>query len=37
MALSVATARRGWAAAADVLNTKPVEVLRDGRRERSST
>jgi DNA polymerase (family 10) len=37
MALSVATARRGWAAAADVLNTRPVEVLRAGRRESSST
>ena len=29
MALAVATARRGWATAADVVNTRPVEsVLR---------
>jgi DNA polymerase (family 10) len=27
MQLSVATARRGWARAADVLNTRPLEVL----------
>lgn len=27
MALSVATARRGWAAAADVLNTRPLEEI----------
>ncbi len=27
MGLSVATARRGWASAADVLNTRPVEVI----------
>jgi DNA polymerase (family 10) len=31
MALSVATARRGWAAAADVLNTNGVEVIARGR------
>ncbi len=28
MAFSVATARRGWASAADVLNTGPLERLR---------
>ena len=27
MVLSVATARRGWAAAADVLNTRPLEEI----------
>jgi DNA polymerase (family X) len=27
MALSVATARRGWATAADVLNTRPLEAI----------
>jgi hypothetical protein len=27
MVLSVATARRGWATAADVLNTKPLEAI----------
>jgi DNA polymerase (family 10) len=32
MELSVATARRGWATAADVLNTKPLDSLLDGRR-----
>jgi DNA polymerase (family 10) len=32
MELSVATARRGWATAADVLNTRPLESLLDGRR-----
>ena len=33
MALSVATARRGWATAADVVNTRPLDaVLRAGRR-----
>ncbi len=32
MALSVATARRGWAATADVLNTKPAEVILRRRR-----
>jgi hypothetical protein len=31
MALSIATARRGWATAADVLNTRPLsEILRRG-------
>jgi DNA polymerase (family X) len=28
MELSVATARRGWATAADVLNTRPLDELR---------
>src|SRR5205085_11276187 len=32
MALSVATARRGWATAADVLNTRPLPALLAGRR-----
>ena len=32
MALSVATARRGWATAADVLNTRPLAELLAGRR-----
>jgi DNA polymerase (family X) len=32
MELSVATARRGWATAADVLNTQPLDSLLDGRR-----
>ena len=27
MVFSVATARRGWATAADVLNTRPLEAL----------
>jgi hypothetical protein len=27
MRLSVATARRGWATAADVLNTRPLPAL----------
>jgi DNA polymerase (family 10) len=27
MALSVVTARRGWATAADVLNTRPLDAL----------
>jgi DNA polymerase (family 10) len=32
MPLSVATARRGWASAADILNTRPVEaILRPAR------
>jgi DNA polymerase (family X) len=31
MALSVATARRGWATAADVLNTQPLDALIPGR------
>jgi DNA polymerase (family 10) len=30
MALSVATARRGWATAADVVNTRPLESIIDG-------
>jgi len=32
MALSVATARRGWATAGDVLNTRPLPALLAGRR-----
>jgi DNA polymerase (family 10) len=32
MALSVATARRGWATAGDVLNTRPSPELLAGRR-----
>ena len=32
MELSVATARRGWASAADVLNTRPLDSVLDGRR-----
>jgi DNA polymerase (family X) len=32
MTLSVATARRGWATAADVVNTRPLESILDGRR-----
>ncbi len=31
MSLSVATARRGWATAADVLNTQPLDALIPGR------
>jgi DNA polymerase (family X) len=31
MVLSVATARRGWATAADVLNTRPLEALLSAR------
>ena len=31
MALSVATARRGWATAADVVNTRPLRSLLDSR------
>jgi DNA polymerase (family 10) len=36
IALSIATARRGWATATDVLNTQPLEALlnRDMRTER---
>jgi DNA polymerase (family 10) len=30
MALSVATARRGWATAADVVNTQPLAAILDG-------
>ena len=32
MVLSVATARRGWATAADVLNTRPLEAVLEGPR-----
>jgi DNA polymerase (family X) len=32
MTLSVATARRGWATAASVVNTRPLESILDGRR-----
>jgi DNA polymerase (family X) len=32
MALSVHTARRGWATPADVLNTRPLQALLDARR-----
>jgi DNA polymerase (family X) len=32
MALSVATARRGWATAADIVNTRPLRSILDGRR-----
>jgi DNA polymerase (family 10) len=32
MALSVATARRGWATAAHVVNTRPLRSIFDGRR-----
>jgi DNA polymerase (family 10) len=32
MALSVATARRGWATAAAVVNTRPLRSILDGRR-----
>jgi DNA polymerase (family 10) len=32
MALSVATARRGWATAAQVVNTRPLRAILDGRR-----
>jgi DNA polymerase (family 10) len=32
MRLSVATARRGWATAADVLNTQPLDAVLRGRR-----
>jgi DNA polymerase (family 10) len=32
MALSVATARRGWSTAEDVLNTRPLDVILEGRR-----
>ena len=32
MALSVHTARRGWATPADVLNTLPLQSILDGRR-----
>jgi DNA polymerase (family 10) len=32
MALSVVTARRGWATVADVVNTRPLESILGGRR-----
>jgi DNA polymerase (family 10) len=32
MGLAVATARRGWASAADVVNTRPLRSILDGRR-----
>jgi len=32
MALSIATARRGWATAGDVVNTQPLDVILDRRR-----
>ena len=32
MTLSVATARRGWATAAHVVNTRPLRSILDGRR-----
>ena len=35
MGLSVATARRGWATRADVLNTQPLESILEGRSGRS--
>lgn len=35
MALSVATARRGWATAADVVNAQPLRSLLDRRRPRA--
>ena len=34
MTLSVATARRGWATAANVLNTRPLEAILDFRKPR---
>jgi DNA polymerase (family X) len=36
MALSVATARRGWATAAAVVNTRPLAAIRDRRRPAQS-
>jgi DNA polymerase (family X) len=36
MPLSVATARRGWATVADVVNTGPLEAILDRRRQRSA-
>jgi DNA polymerase (family X) len=32
MTLSVQTARRGWATPADILNTRPLQAILDGRR-----
>ena len=37
MLLSVATARRGWATAAAVVNTRPLEAILEGRRATRST
>jgi DNA polymerase (family X) len=34
MTLAVATARRGWATAANVLNTRPLDAILDGRSRR---
>jgi DNA polymerase (family 10) len=34
MILSVHTARRGWATSADIVNTRPLRMIRDGRRSR---
>jgi DNA polymerase (family X) len=34
MTLAVATARRGWASAANVLNTRPLAAILDGGRPR---
>jgi DNA polymerase (family 10) len=36
MTLSVQTARRGWATPADVVNTRPLRAILDGRRARRS-
>ena len=36
MPFSIATARRGWATAGDVLNTRPLESVLGGRRGRSA-
>jgi DNA polymerase (family X) len=36
MALSVATARRGWATAAAVVNTRPLAAIRERRRPAQS-
>jgi hypothetical protein len=30
MALSVATARRGWATPADIVNTRPLDAILGG-------
>jgi DNA polymerase (family 10) len=37
MTLSVATARRGWATAAAVVNTRPLRSILEGRRQTSSS
>jgi hypothetical protein len=34
MELAIATARRGWATPADVLNTRPLEELAELRRRK---